>query len=1080
MVVLPLPPHSYPQPHSVAGNKTVVQKDHISRALDVLSQVLKAATAAAAAFPPAQEFVGGIGSIVDMAKATHQNETDRKAVKKNLEEARKRLDLCKGTEKLSDEISERLLKLESDLKADVGSIDDAMNESWWRRWTEGDAQEMGKYYGQLSSTLSLFITETVISMDGRIDTLSNMAKELKCITRDNYEAISQLRADEKFKQLNQVKNVEYDAGPFGLRKPCTDKTREQILDELMTWATDDSSTQVYWLSGMAGTGKTTIAYSLCELLRNSGLLCTSFFCSRAVITSTTPRDVLPLIAFHLASYSQSFAQSLLNALREHDNANIEQKELDKQFHTLIARPAKETSLMSNMRKRCIVVFDGADEASNVQEAGKLIALFLKNAEKLPFKIFISSRRDGFIKSEFEAKTLRFILPFCFTTWRKALWKLTSDCICIRERLRRVTDVVSEADINTLAEHSGMLFVYAAVLCSFIDQGTKAEVKARLQAVLDSSPKPIPGTKKRPYDSLDQIYTSILAAAEEDSPDIWIVLLVIFTAQNPLTVSGIAGVLNLHEFQVSKVITSLHAVLAGSDSDRHPVTIFHTSFRDYLTDKSRGGDFCQLMLAPHKELVVRCLEIMEVGLKMDNICMVESKDVPRLDIETSKIRNCISEALEYSCTSWIYHLVALSEGELVLYEDDVLHFFATHTLRWIECMAWLGKLGDTVRSLRRIELDQKSSSDLRFATMDTRRCVLQCFEAIRDFPLEVYHSALVWLPQNSRILVPQEVRQQNWKVTRGILQAWDACESTLVGHSNSVTSIWNADVGKEEWKLEGHSEGHSNVVLSVAIYRDGRKVVSGSLDNTVRIWDADSGKEEWKMEGHAKSAWSVTISRDGRRVTSGSDDHSVRVWNSDTGKEEWRVKGHSGIVRAVAMSHDGRRVISGSSDFTVRLWNADTGEEERKFEGHSGTLWSVGISHDGRRIISGSEDNTMRIWNTHTGEEEMKFDGLPRYPDSVAFSGDGKKVASKFSYPDTVWIWTVETGEVEVMAYSSFNSHPEFRSSSSCSITYESAWLSCTRHSTRLWLPSFRQSFRSTASAGQTICFGHENGDLIVV
>ena len=72
----------------------------------------------------------------------------------------------------------------------------------------------------------------------------------------------------------------------------------------------------------------------------------------------------------------------------------------------------------------------------------------------------------------------------------------------------------------------------------------------------------------------------------------------------------------------------------------------------------------------------------------------------------------------------------------------------------------------------------------------------------------------------------------------------------------------------------------DVVVSVAVSGDGKRVVSGSEDQTVRVWDVETGECLKVMEGHTKMVSSVAVSRDGKRV-SGSWDKTVRVWDVET-------------------------------------------------------------------------------------------------------------------------------------------------------------------------------------------------------
>nr|GAT49246.1 predicted protein [Mycena chlorophos] len=225
---------------------------------------------------------------------------------------------------------------------------------------------------------------------------------------------------------------------------------------------------------------------------------------------------------------------------------------------------------------------------------------------------------------------------------------------------------------------------------------------------------------------------------------------------------------------------------------------------------------------------------------------------------------------------------------------------------------------------------------------------------------------------------------------------------ISGSGDNSLCVWNLSTGKQEQKLDGHSDW----VTSVAFSPDGLRPISGSNDKSVRIWNLSTGKEQ-KLDGHSEAVTSVAFSPDGLHIISGSHDKSVCIWNLSTGREEQKLDGHSDWVTSVAFSPDGLHAISGSHDNTIHIWNVSTGKQEQKLDGHSHWVSSVAFSPDGLHVISGSRDKSVRIWNSSTGKEEQKLDGHRGPVTSVAFSLNGLRAISG-SYDESARIWNLST------------------------------------------------------------------------
>src|SRR5262249_52198902 len=136
---------------------------------------------------------------------------------------------------------------------------------------------------------------------------------------------------------------------------------------------------------------------------------------------------------------------------------------------------------------------------------------------------------------------------------------------------------------------------------------------------------------------------------------------------------------------------------------------------------------------------------------------------------------------------------------------------------------------------------------------------------------------------------------------------------------------------------------------------------------IGVWDAHSGTELLRLRGHESRVWSVAFSPDGRRIVSGSADQTVRVWDASSGAELLCLRGHESEVVRVVFSPDGRRIVSGSADQTVRVWDASSEAQLLHLHGHDSKIRTVVFSSRGRRIVSRASFDDTCVWDADSGK-----------------------------------------------------------------------------------------------------------------
>lgn len=178
------------------------------------------------------------------------------------------------------------------------------------------------------------------------------------------------------------------------RKICAHNTRVNILAQIEKWATISGPESVlgYWMCGMAGTGKSTIAMSTCQILKARGILAGSFFCSRQIPECRDYALIIPTLVYQLAMFSEIFADALRDSLVKKPDLGTKQPNV--QLEELLIKPWKAVTKSGALRGHMLVmVMDALDECENISLVLRPLVAAIQKQQIPGLKFFLTSRPE---------------------------------------------------------------------------------------------------------------------------------------------------------------------------------------------------------------------------------------------------------------------------------------------------------------------------------------------------------------------------------------------------------------------------------------------------------------------------------------------------------------------------------------------------------------------------------------------------------------------------------------------------------------------------------------------------------------
>src|ERR1700722_13095904 len=141
-------------------------------------------------------------------------------------------------------------------------------------------------------------------------------------------------------KLPIAKGASFDSHMEEHNARCLSNTRIELLSQITEWAKDRNGKPIFWLNGMAGTGKSTIARTVAQSFANNGQLGASFFFKKGEGDRGNASRFFTTIARDLMAHIPGLMSGIKKAI-EADPA-ISGKALKDQFERLILQPLLET------------------------------------------------------------------------------------------------------------------------------------------------------------------------------------------------------------------------------------------------------------------------------------------------------------------------------------------------------------------------------------------------------------------------------------------------------------------------------------------------------------------------------------------------------------------------------------------------------------------------------------------------------------------------------------------------------------------------------------------------------------------
>ncbi|KAF3028781.1 hypothetical protein E8E15_004221 [Penicillium rubens] len=427
---------------------------------------------------------------------------------------------------------------------------------------------------------------------------------------------------------------------------------------------DSSYSQVLWLRGRPGAGKSVLASHIINHLRILGQDCCFFFFKQEDKSKVTINSFLRSLARQMAQLHADMLSAILDVAATWQDAMINKADHNPVWQTLYLRGLLKVPLM----KQQYWVIDALDEC----KAGSELLSFLEKAQKLwPLSILVTSRYPmptmGFTNQTIEVVS-EVIEERDTKKDISLLLHAHTDSLPSRNADEK------KAMVDDVADMSNGCFLWVDLVLKELQQ---ANTSADIRRVLASS-----------SDSMDNLYVKILMdmADARFGKDLAKTILT-WTACSfrPLSIDEIHRAIELdindsiHDFERS--INTCCRNIAYVDSQK-TVRLIHLTARDFLLRQNIVAEFKIEKPSAHRRLTLACLQYL-------SSTEMKASRSRTLSLFTEAEKK--SPFADYACKFMFKHLTLARSTDEDIFVALAKFLMSPNILSWIEYLARHGEL-----------------------------------------------------------------------------------------------------------------------------------------------------------------------------------------------------------------------------------------------------------------------------------------------------------------------------------------------------------------------------------------------------